>query len=1189
MRILIRIAFTFFLLLVPFVVGVPSANAATINVITETDSGAGSLRQAIADATSGDTINFDSNLAGKTITLSSPLGIGTKTISINGGDANIAISGNNTVQVFTVSSGGTLTLENLTVKNGTSKNGTTYNWGGGIYSSGVLSVTNCTFENNSAGNGGGIYSSGTLTITKCIFQNNSADGNGGGIDSSDELKAIDCRFENNSAANGGGIFNSSHKTLMINNCTFKGNTATGQGGGLYIDNDLPITVTDCTFSDNTATSGGGIYTDNVSTLTVTNCTFSGNAATDSGGIYNYRGVLTVTNCIFKSNSSEGNGGGISSDKGLLTVSDCTFQSNSSGGNGGGVHALSLDTLNITSSTFESNTAVRGGALYKEDGQLKATNCTFSGNSSTTGNGGGAYLYSTHEGAYSYGTKDFTNCTFSNNTAMGGGGIWNYHTKVTLTNCIVWNSQLGGESYTVGYSDIDDANYAGSNNNISVDPLLGTLGDYGGPVRTIPLLPGSPAIDAGTAGASIPATDARNISRAFHDMGAFESQGFTITIANGNNQTSLAGTPFTDSLKVSVASSNSEPVDGGKVSFIAPYSGASSIFDVNPATIALGSASVNATANDVYGGPYTVIANAAGATSANFSLTNQPQADLAITISCADNLIPGENTTFTITVTNNGPSSAASVCVTDLLPAGTQFVSSSLNPGTFSNNGGIFSGIIGTLASGNSMTFTLTVKVDPSTILGSLITNNVTATSPTMETNYSNNSATITRDVIAPTTAGFTITPTTLTITEGGIIGNFTVCLNSPPTGDVTLPVTASDISEISVSPASLTFTSANWSMPQTVTVTPVDDDLIDGNQMVKVIVGLSVSVDPKYSCLNSKDVTITVFDNDTLNKSGGGSGKSSRLPDGSAYVNPSIGGKVSLNSNITLNIPEHALPGSNSLLVKIKKVGQTPTLPSGFRVMDLSYEITIDGKDHFEFNKPVSISFTFDPSQVPAGEAPAIYYYESSTSRWVRIDGKISGNTISVEVEHFTIFGVLVKEKSQSDISISFSDIENNWARESIKKLAGMGAVSGYPDGTFRPDAKITRGEFVTILVKALNLSSDASVPVFSDTVNHFAKDSIATAVALDIVRGYDGNTFKPNDPITREQMAVIAIKALKQAETSGETTFRDNSKISAWAKASVLTAIKNNIMKGYPNNTFKPLDNATRAEALNLILSLVK
>jgi hypothetical protein len=179
--------------------------------------------------------------------------------------------------------------------------------------------------------------------------------------------------------------------------------------------------------------------------------------------------------------------------------------------------------------------------------------------------------------------------------------------------------------------------------------------------------------------------------------------------------------------------------------------------------------------------------------------------------------------------------------------------------------------------------------------------------------------------------------------------------------------------------------------------------------------------------------------------------------------------------------------------------------------------------------------------------------------------------------------------KVQSEASISFTDIGNNWAGEAIKELAGIGAVSGYPDGSFRPDAEITRGEFVTILVKALNLKYAASAPAFSDTVNHFAKDSIATAAALGIVRGYDDNTFKPDDPITREQMAVIAIKALKLAETSGETTFSDNSKISAWAKASVLSAINNNIMKGYPDNNFNPQGNATRAEAVSLVLSLVK
>jgi hypothetical protein len=226
--------------------------------------------------------------------------------------------------------------------------------------------------------------------------------------------------------------------------------------------------------------------------------------------------------------------------------------------------------------------------------------------------------------------------------------------------------MEGSPINASYSCIEEAAYAGSNNNISVDPLLGTLGNYGGPVQTIPLLPGSPAIDAGTS-VNIPINDARGIVRSSPDMGAFESRGFTMAIVSGNNQTSPVSTPFADSLKVSVSSINNEPVDGGTVTFTAPNSGAGAVFDINPAFIASGTASINAAANAAEGG-YTVTAGAAGAAPVTFNLTNsRVSADLYVTMSRNGDLTPGANVTYTVTITNNGPSPASNVSITDPLP------------------------------------------------------------------------------------------------------------------------------------------------------------------------------------------------------------------------------------------------------------------------------------------------------------------------------------------------------------------------------------------------------------------------------------------------------------------------------------------------------------------------------------------
>ena len=165
--------------------------------------------------------------------------------------------------------------------------------------------------------------------------------------------------------------------------------------------------------------------------------------------------------------------------------------------------------------------------------------------------------------------------------------------------------------------------------MGVSPLLAAMGNYGGPTQTLALLPGSPAIDAGTAsisGVTVPATDQRGLGRVGNvDIGAFESQGFTLAVASGSTpQSAYVNSAFANPLVVTVTANNGiEPVDGGFVTFLAPGSGPTATLSATTATIAAGAASVTATANGTAGGPYTVSASTAGAAApASFVLTNQ---------------------------------------------------------------------------------------------------------------------------------------------------------------------------------------------------------------------------------------------------------------------------------------------------------------------------------------------------------------------------------------------------------------------------------------------------------------------------------------------------------------------------------------------------------------------------------------
>jgi hypothetical protein len=301
------------------------AYAATLTVINTNDSGAGSLRQAIADAAAGDTIDFAAGLSGQTITLTTGELFVAKNLTITGPAGGITVDGNNASRVFDISAG-TVKMSDLTVASG---NGA--NLGGGILNYGSLTLTNSTISGNTTAIiGGGIFNSGsTLILTNSTVSGNSAGEGGGGI--------------GNDASQG--------TVLTVTNSTVSGNRAVG-GGGIF--NSGTLTLTNSTVSSNTATGGGGILNYRFGTLVVASSTISGNVASAGGGISNYMGVpMTLTNSTISGNNAT-EGGGIFNG-GSATLKNSTVSLNG-GGQGGGIWNDSTGTLNLTSSIVATQTS-----------------------------------------------------------------------------------------------------------------------------------------------------------------------------------------------------------------------------------------------------------------------------------------------------------------------------------------------------------------------------------------------------------------------------------------------------------------------------------------------------------------------------------------------------------------------------------------------------------------------------------------------------------------------------------------------------------------------------------------------------------------------------------------------------------------------------------------------------------------
>jgi predicted outer membrane repeat protein len=306
----VRLALTLILIIGMLRIQPPKSVLADTLIVTNTnDSGAGSLRQAIADSTSGGTIGFDPSLAGQTITLSSTLVID-KDLTIDGSSliTKINISGGNSTRVFSVYPGVMLIIKSLVIKNGKS---TTV--GGGIYSTygGTLIVTDSVFSANSAvidpyvvgiGEGGAIYSEGVLTISNSAFNGNNASRagaiscNGGTITMSNSTFFSNSTLSE-SGGDGGAIYASCKSTIV--NSTFSANTAAHYGGAILADNNIDQSkVTNTTFTGNTALSGSGGGIANYGGLVIINSTFSNNNASSGGSLRNgIGGVLSLRNSI----------------------------------------------------------------------------------------------------------------------------------------------------------------------------------------------------------------------------------------------------------------------------------------------------------------------------------------------------------------------------------------------------------------------------------------------------------------------------------------------------------------------------------------------------------------------------------------------------------------------------------------------------------------------------------------------------------------------------------------------------------------------------------------------------------------------------------------------------------------------------------------------------------------------------
>jgi hypothetical protein len=483
----------------------------------------------------------------------------------------VTLTGAGSLELFQVLQGasgpGTLTLINLTISGG-STGGLVLN-GGAIDTNGVVILSNCVFSDNTSPIGGGaifVNDQGSATINGTVFSQNAATGGynsqGGAILNNGTLTITNSTFENNTAvgrrgdsttsntglpAGGGAIYSTgSASTVTISGSTFTQNTAKGGDGVLSSPGgsaaggavDAPsgtVTISDSTFSANSATAGAGGPSSSASP--------GSNGAVAAGGAINavVGTTVTISDSTFVSNSVTGGNGGASAliAAPLLAVG---VGGSSFGGaiadTGGGVGAISggpatgggVGAMGITASTFTDNSAVVGtGAI------------------GGTSSGGAIALTGGGVGAVAHAGAPVVTGSLADNIVIG-------NTASTGANCVIDPTVTDG-GYNLTNTGDTGCGFATSSHDVFTSASgLGTIANNGGPASTIALAKVSPAINAippdsastptgcGVAGGPL-ATDERGVARPQQsgcDIGAYEFAPASATQLTANPNSIVVG-------------------------------------------------------------------------------------------------------------------------------------------------------------------------------------------------------------------------------------------------------------------------------------------------------------------------------------------------------------------------------------------------------------------------------------------------------------------------------------------------------------------------------------------------------------------------------------------------------------------------------------------------------------------------
>ncbi|WP_159887228.1 S-layer homology domain-containing protein [Paenibacillus puerhi] len=301
---------------------------------------------------------------------------------------------------------------------------------------------------------------------------------------------------------------------------------------------------------------------------------------------------------------------------------------------------------------------------------------------------------------------------------------------------------------------------------------------------------------------------------------------------------------------------------------------------------------------------------------------------------------------------------------------------------------------------------------------------------------------------------------------------------------------------------------------------------------------------------------------------------------------------ISLKPNA---LPQTAIDASVLLTVKpVELTGRTEwnARPSSVDRTVGAFELGLEssGTDTARWTRPMTTAVKLDPHRIKQPSKLGAYRYDESTRTWSFLGGELkTGNRFEFHTDTLGLIAVFEENRS-------YGDIRGHWAESIISIMTAKQIAGGVGEGRFAPDEQVTRAEFASMLARALNLQQTAAVPFPDVPGDAWYRYDVAKALSAGLIEGMDNGSFLPQATITREQMAAMMMRAyslntsIRQQDIllPPDSRFKDEKEASAWALRSVRLADAVGLMNGSPDGYFHPKQTATRAEALVVLYRLI-